>query len=911
MTLNAGTQLGPYEIVEPLGAGGMGEVYRARDPRLDRDVALKILPDSLARDPERVLRFQREARLLASLSHPNIAAIHGFEKSGGKSFLVLECVEGETLAQRLKRGALAVDETLGACKQIAEALEAADERGIIHRDLKPANVMLTPDGVVKVLDFGLAKAFVGEGKDHLCPSPSEIAESPTITAEYTRPGVVLGTAAYMSPEQARGKPLDKRTDIWSFGVVLYECLGGRKPFEGETSTDLIAKILERDPDWTGLPGDTPPAVLLLLKRCLQKDRRLRLHDIGDARIEIEEAMNDPYVHRVTSPEVSRSTRRVLAVPWSITALIVIIVISLIVRDWIGSTTSVPRPVWRFAIDLPAEAPVAVADNPSVAVSPDGTRLVYVGRRAGGTQLYLRVIDEFSVAPIPGTEDGTGPFFSPDGKWLAYFDYRAGKLKKVPLRGGATIDVCDAPAYSRGASWGMDDVIVFTRGITAGLYIVSATGGTPQPLATPDFEKGEKSCRLPQILPGGKGVLFTMSTSDIDSYDEASVGVVLLETGERKILFRGGSNARYVPTGHIVYARAGSLMAVPFDLERIEVTGSPFQILKGVVTSDGFGCAQFGFSGDGTLIYVPGGPEIYYNRLVLVDRRGEVDPLPVNPGIHYSVRFSPDGQRLAIWTQAGNDDVWIYELGRGTMSRLTTAGWDNYFPTWSPDGSGVAFTSNRRGTADLFRVPTDGSGPAELLLESEHDLIPLSWSSDGKLLVYTQSEPAGRDDIWMLPVDGEGTPTRLVETQFREVSAALSPDDQWLAYTSNETGRDEVYVQAFPDPGRKWLISTRGGYTPFWGPDGEALELFYRNGNKMMLVPIKAKPTFSAGTPRTLFEFKELAVNVERYRVFDIAPDGQHFVMIQAGKESAPPTQLRVVLNWFEELRAKMATGTSE
>ncbi|MCH9034460.1 MAG: serine/threonine-protein kinase, partial [Planctomycetes bacterium] len=628
MTLSAGTEFGPYKIIAPLGAGGMGEVYRARDAKLDREVAIKVLPDTFARDPERIARFQREAKVLASLNHPSIAAIYGFEESDGKRFLVLELVEGETLAERLRGGVLPVDEALEVCKQIAEALEAAHEKGVIHRDLKPGNVMIRPDGSVKVLDFGLAKAF--SPIDEV--SPTQIAESPTITAAFTRPGVVLGTAAYMSPEQARGKPLDKRTDIWSFGVVLYECLGGRRPFEGETATDLIAKILERDPDWTGLPGDTPLTVQLLLKRCLQKDRKRRLHDIGDARIEIEEALSEPWVEKATLAGVSRPTRWGLAVPWSITALMVIIVISLIVRGWMGSTPSVPRLVWRFAIDLPAEAPVAVADNLSVALSPDGTRLVYVGERDGGTQLYLRVIDEFAVTPIPGTEDGTGPFFSPDGKWVGYFDYRAGKLKKVPLRGGGTIDICDAPPSSRGASWGMDDVIVFTRGITGGLYTVSATGGTPQPLATPDFEKGEKSCRLPQILPGGKGVLFTMSTSDIDSYDEASIAVVLLETGERKILFKGGSNARYAPTGHIVYARAGSLMAVPFDLERLEVTGPPFQILKGVVTSDIYGSAQFSFSGDGTLIYVPGGPEIYYSRLVLVDRRGEFHPLPVVPGI---------------------------------------------------------------------------------------------------------------------------------------------------------------------------------------------------------------------------------------------------------------------------------------
>ncbi|MCH7885006.1 MAG: serine/threonine-protein kinase [Planctomycetes bacterium] len=902
MTLSAGTEFGPYKIIAPLGAGGMGEVYRARDAKLDREVAIKVLPDTFARDPERIARFQREAKVLASLNHPSIAAIYGFEESDGKRFLVLELVEGETLAERLRGGVLPVDEGLEVCKQIAEALEAAHEKGVIHRDLKPGNVMIRPDGSVKVLDFGLAKAF--SPIDEV--SPTQIAESPTITAAFTRPGVVLGTAAYMSPEQARGKPLDKRTDIWSFGVVLYECLGGRRPFEGETATDLIAKILERDPDWTGLPGDTPLTVQLLLKRCLQKDRKRRLHDIGDARIEIEEALSEPWVEKATLAGVSRPTRWGLAVPWSITALMVIIVTSFIVRGWMGSTPSVPRLVWRFAIDLPAEAPVVVADTPSVAVSPDGTRLVYVGWRDGGTQLYLRVIDEFAVTPIPGTEDGTGPFFSPDGKWVGYFDYRAGKLKKVPLRGGGTIDICDAPPSSRGASWGMDDVIVFTRGITGGLYTVSATGGTPQPLATPDFEKGEKSCRLPQILPGGKGVLFTMSTSDIDSYDDATIAVVLLETGERKILFKGGSNARYAPTGHIVYARAGSLMAVPFDLERLEVTGSPFQILKGVVTSDMYGSAQFSFSGDGTLIYVPGGPEIYYNRLVLVDRKGEVDPLPVAPGIYKAVRFSPDGQRLAIHLQGGNEDVWIYELGRGTMSRLTTAGWDNQSPVWTPDGSRVAFQSNSRGSFDLFWIPADRSGPAELLLESEYGLRPLCWSSDGKLLVYTQSQPAGRDDIWVLPVDGEGTPRRLVETQFREAGAALSPDDRWLAYTSNETGQDEVYVQAFPDPGRKWLISTRGGSHPVWGPDAEALELFYRKGNKMMVVGIQTEPTFSPGAPKPLFELEDASF----LPPFDISPDGRHFVMIQKGEQSAPPTQLRVVLNWFEELKAKVPTGTS-
>ena len=900
MQLSEGTQLGAYETISPLGAGGMGEVYRAKDPRLDREVAIKILPDLLSKDPERVARFQREAKVLATLSHQNIAGIHGFEDSGQTRFIVLELVEGQTLADLLRAGPIQVVDALEMCMQVAEAVEAAHETNVVHRDLKPANIKVSPQGKVKVLDFGLAKALADEPS-----SGYDSANSPTITAQHTQQGVILGTASYMSPEQARGKPVDKRSDIWSFGCVLFECLAGSRAFGGETTSDISAKILEGQPDWPALPETVPANIRILLQRCLEKDPRQRLHDIADARIEIN-AVLDPSRTALThvDPIAAPPKRQRIALPWGLAAMLAIGAAWLGVRNW-RLPTPTQRVVSRSVIELATDTSLVIADNRSLAISPDGTRVVYLGERGNRVQLYLRPLDRFNAEPIRGTENGNGPFFSPDGQWVAYFDYAAGKLKKAPLPGGGAVDICDAPPSSRGGSWAANGSIVFTRGISGGLYTVAENGGPVQALAIPDVDKGEKSYRLPQFLPGGGAVLFTISKSDISSYDDAQIAVVSLDTGQVTVVCKGGANPRYLPSGHLVYARAGSLVARPFDVNRLEVTGPPIEVLKGVVTSDAYGSAQFGLSYTGSLVYASGGPELYYNRLILVDRDGQAHPLPANADLFNAARWSPDGKRLVLQVSAGNDNLWIYNVSRGTLSRLTTGGGDSYWPVWTPDGQRVAFASNRKGTNDIYWMPADRSGAGELLMDHQYDVTPMAFTPDGKHLIFTQHEPATLSDIWMRSV-ADGEPQRLVGTSFEEADAVLSPDGRYMAYTSNETSRPEVYVQAFPDGGRRWLISTGGGDLPVWGRDPDNLELYYRNANRLMVVGVQTDPNFSAESPEMLLEFAD-PLNLLS-NGYDVSPDGKQFVMIEEGTQDSAPTQLRLVTNWFEELRTRVPIG---
>jgi len=800
-----GKTISHYKVLKKLGEGGMGVVYRANDTKLGREVAIKVLPEEFERDLERLARFEREAKLLASLNHSNIAAIYGLEEHESLHFLVLEVVRGDTLAERVTTKPLEVQEALEICSQIAEALEAAHEKGIIHRDLKPSNVKVTPEGKVKVLDFGLAKAF--EAADYGGISVVDPSKSPTITIGTSKSRIILGTAAYMSPEQARGKPLDKRTDIWSFGCVLYEVLTGRQAFKGETISDTIAAILEHEPDWEALPKVTPVKIRDILRRCLQKDINRRFRDIADIRIEIEEVLSEVSAPLPATPETEGESLPIKRLrPAFLKGLVAglaigTIVTGIILWNLMRTTLSEQQAVGRYTIDLPPEAPVEIYDLPSVALSPDGTSLVYAADRGESSQLYLRDIKQLEAKPIPGTERAHGPFFSPSGEWVGYFDYEAGKLMKVSLRGGAPIVICKAPPNSRGASWGSDDSIVFTRSYNSGLYRVPAVGGTLQVITTLDPEKKEKTHRFPQILPDGKTVLFTIGTSEFTSYDDARIAIVSLKTGKRKTLVEGGTNARYAPSGHIVYARAGSLMAVPFNLKQLKVIGSPVRILEGVVTSDAFGAAQFNFSPNGSLIYVTGGPEAYYTKLVWVDRKGDIQSLPVTPRIFNRVSNSPDGKRLALQFGGGNEDVWIYEIEREILTRLT-AGWDDQRPIWTPDSNRVTYQNTRGELYTLFWKPADGSAPAEKLITGEHNVWPDSWSPDGKMLAFTERHPSTGMDIWVLPTEGEGEPQLFLQTSFNETQAKFSPDGRWIAYTSDESGQYEVYVRPFPGPGRK-------------------------------------------------------------------------------------------------------------
>ena len=875
-----GRTLGHYRIEAKLGAGGMGEVFLAADTKLGREVAIKVLPPEFARDPQRLARFEREARVLASLNHPHIAAIHGFEQSDGIHFLVLEYVPGETL-----HGPLPVEETLDVARQIGEALEAAHEKGVVHRDLKPANIKITPEGNVKVLDFGLAKALADE-------PASDPSQSPTLSAAPTRAGVILGTASYMSPEQARGKPLDTRTDIWSFGCVLYELVTGRQAFNGETVTDIIAAVVGKEPDWTALPASTPAGLERLLRRCLEKDARRRLRAIGDGQILLEEPPTP-----ARRPEGVR--RRML--PWALAGTLAVVAAVALGSLWRSATA--PQPITRTVVTLPPGDRLAAALQTAMSISPDGSRLVYAASRGGASQLFLRRMDQLEGAPIPGTEGAGEPFFSPDGEQVGFC--AGGKLKKVLVSGGAPLALCDAP-NCRGASWGPDDTIVFTPSGSSGegLSLVSANGGAPQALTKPDSKNREHSHRWPQFLPGGKAVLFTVYAGV--NPDQGRIAVVRLDTGERLVLFEGASYGRYVPTGHLVYARSGGLLAAPFDPARLQITGRQFPVLEGVANT-ATGAAQFGFSGSGSLVYVPGRMGILARTLVWVDRKGTAVLATKLQRPFVAPRLSPDGRKLAIHLfAAANTDVWIYEFGRETLTRLTFEAGDEAIPVWTPDGSRVAYRSNSSGAMNLFWKPADGSGAPDRLTTSNNSQNPGAFSPDGRWLAFDESGPSL--DIWVLPMEGpEGAPRKpspFLQTPFAEWGARFSPDGRWLAYSSNESSQFEVYVQPFPVPGPagapKWQVSTEGGSEPVWARNGR--ELFYRNGDKLMAVDVTLRPSFSRGNPRLLFQGDYFAlVHLTNY---DVSPDGQRFLMLKETGAEAAASQINFVQNWFEDLKRR-------
>ncbi len=885
-----GRELAHYHVTEKLGAGGMGEVWRARDTRLHRDVALKFLTAAFAGDRERLARFEREAQLLAALNHPNIAAIHGFEESDGQRFLVLEYVPGETL-----KGPLPPEEVLPIVHQLIDALEEAHEKGIVHRDLKPANIKITAEGKVKVLDFGLAKALVGDPIDEVA------SNSPTLAATaLTRGAMLLGTAAYMSPEQARGKNVDKRADIFAFGSVLYEMLTGKQAFGGETISDSLAAILTKEPDRALLPADTYQNFGRLLDRCLQKDPKKRLRDIGEARIILDEKQPELTAKAPRRQEESRFPWRlgVLAV----NALVLIALALLHFRE----TPPPPRTVTHFTVPL-AQAGL----SPRVAISRDGTRLAYLGGPPPGL-IHLRFMDQLDARPIAGTEGALGQFFSPDGQWLAFYQGRA--WKKVQVIGGATITLVEnAPSFSIG-SWSADGNIIL--GVTgSGLFRVSAAGGKPEVLTTPDPKKGERNHNWPEILPGGQAVLFTIGTGA--SFDDARIAVLSLQTGEQRVLVAGGTFARYVPTGkhergtgHLVYWRAGSVFAVPFDLRTLQVTGSPVPVVEGVLGRPGLGVAYYAFSDTGTLVYAPGGSLGGGTSLTWVDRQGKAEPLAAPQRDYAALRLSPEGQRIAvsIGRRGERSDIWVYDLARGTLSRLTSQG-DNSAPVWTPDGKRVTFRNNQEGKFTLSWAPADGSAPPETLAGLESRGTPDEWSPDGKLLLYSTGGGSGdpQRDLYLLPGPGASAgdrkPRPFLQTPSAENDGAFSPDGRWIAYVSDESQRPEIYVRPAGTGGGKWPVSTDGGNLPRWSRNGR--ELFYRNRNSVMAVTIEPGPTFRAGTPKLLFEHRSPV------SAYDVSPDAKRFVMVQAPgaePEAGAAHQVHIVLEWFEDIRRRVRAG---
>ena len=902
MALNVGSRLGPYAVSAKIGEGGMGEVYRAKDTKLDRDVALKVLPEAFTQDPDRLARFEREAKVLASLNHPNIAAIYGLEEAEGIRALVLELVEGPTLADRIKQGAIPLDEALPIAKQIAEALEAAHEAGVIHRDLKPANIKVRDDGTVKVLDFGLAKA--------LDPNPEgDPSQSPTLTAAATQMGVIMGTAAYMSPEQARGKPVDKRADIWAFGCVLYEMLTGKMAFHGEDVSLTLASVMKSDLNVTRLPPDVPATVRTVLRRCLEKDPKQRVHDIADVRL----AMAGAFETTVSAPS-EPFVAPTLSV-WQRHVTIAVAVLAALAVGGFGVwslTRPAPRPVSRALLTQPPFLPTASTFDINVALTPDGTRVVYRGLVDGQPHLFVRPLATLEATPLTGLGGNPrSPFISPDGGWVGFFD-ASGGLQRVSILGGPPVAVANIPTLPRGASWGPDDAIIFATMTTdSGLFRVPMGGGELEVLTTPDLERGELNHLWPETLPGGKAVLFTILTSG--GTRDLQIAVLSLESGHYDVLFPGGGTPRYVPTGHIVYGVGGTLRAVGFDLDSLTVTSDPVPIVEDVFIGLN-GAANFDLSNDGSLVYITGAGGDTHD-LVWVDREGQEMPVAgVEPDRYLSVRLSPDGRRLAfsLFRETGND-IWTVDIARGTASLVTTTpNADEHYTLWTADGEHLVFQSNRnnRNQWELFRKRADGTGEAELLLSREDDvidLVPESVMLDGTKLFFSETrarEGAGLDrNIGVLDLE-RGEAEILIDDDFESHQAAISPDGRWLAYSSDLSGVQEVYVVEFPCLGGREVISINGGGNPVWSADGT--ELFYMSldGRQVLSVPVTSEAGLTPGTPRVVFE-GSYRPPVSPITSFHMDADGERFVAIKA----APASQAQLVLvqNWFEELKRLVPT----
>ena len=884
-----GQALGHYRIEAKLGAGGMGVVYRARDTRLNRDVAIKVLPEAFARDPERLARFEREARVLASLNHQNIAAIYGFENDRQEclSYLVLEYVPGEIL-----RGPLPLEEALDAARQLAEALDAAHEKGVVHRDLKPANIKITPEGKVKVLDFGLAKALAEE------PS-GDPAQSPTLSLAATRVGTLLGTAAYMSPEQARGRPLDRRTDIWSFGCVLYEILAGRSAFGAGNITDTIAAVVTREPDWSALPPETPPGVGALLRRCLEKDTERRLRDIGDARLWLEETPAATAPATAPGPSLAARRRRPLAwvVAWVVGCVLALALASVC---WIHFRETPPAArVVRFLLSAPENG----AFTSPAAVSPDGTRLVFAAQTPGRQHvLWIRPIHSLTAQPLAGTDGAAHPFWSPDGRFVGFF--AESKLKKIdvgaPSAPGPPQTLCSAP-NGRGGSWNREGTILFAPAPQTVIHRVPAAGGEPVALTALDTARQENSHRWPHFLPDGRRFLYFARSAQAD---QSGVFVASLEApANRKRLVGSTSNAAYAATGsrgagHLLFLRERTLMAQAFDLARLEPAGEPFLVAGQVSPATPTMAAGFSVSEGGVLAYGVLSAGLI-GQLAWFDRSGRRIQAIGQTGTLFFQRLSPDQKRVAVTVvdqSAALFDIWLIELARGIHSRFTFNG--GLAPVWSPDASRLAYSS----FGAVYLKPASGAGDAELVAKPS-GLPPgglSDWSPDGRFLVCGLDDPKTKTDLWVLPLSGDRKPQVFLRTPSTESGARFSPDSRWIAYTSDESGRDEVYVQPFPRREGKWQVSTQGGNAATWRSDGK--EMFYLAADgKLMVVPIKAASGFEAGTPVALFDGPGVRFAGVTERQFDVSTDGRRFLFATPLDRAAASDPLTVVVNWTAEL----------
>jgi Tol biopolymer transport system component len=888
--LEEGTHLGPYETLSPLGAGGMGEVYRATDRRLGREVALKLLPDDFARDGERRARFEREARLLASLNHPNIATLYGLERVDGRDLLAMELVEGEGLDARIQRGAVPVADAVAIALQIAEALEAAHEKGIVHRDLKPANVKLTPDDHVKVLDFGLAKAWEGPGDG------AGLTNSPTITARHTAAGVILGTAAYMAPEQAAGAAADRRADIWSFGVVLWEMLTGHKLFEGETVSHVLASVLKDEVDLEALPGELPPRLRELVERCLRRKPKDRLQAIGDARVLLEEYLADPAAFARPAgpaPVVTASSPARRLAPWVVAGALAVALAAVLAAFTLKKPAQ--GPVVRFHI-TPPEA-LATVDAPRL--SPDGRTIAYDATDLKGvTQIWVRSLDDLAARPLAGTEGATRPFWSPDSRYLGFV--AGGKLKKVPLAGGPPQILADTPTGSDG-TWSTGGVILFDGQTSDPIRQVPATGGTPQPLVKPDPENGVATVAWPQFLPDGTHFLYT---ADRTKPNGRFLMVGSLDPKEApRTLMAVGSLVQYAPPGYLLYVRENSLLAQPFDPTAGQTHGEAVPLAEELGTNS-VGLADFSVSDNGTLVYRGGWTA--KRRLVWVDRSGKEVGDAGDPAVYGEMALSPDGRRLAVTIedpQSSNEDIWLRDLERGVTSRFTFAPGHDGAPVWSPDGASIVFSSDRDGgVPSLYIKSALGGGVAAPVYKSDALVLAQDWSRDGKWIAFNRQSEKTSWDIWTLAMSGpdKGKATPFVAGPFIELRPSFSPDAHWIVYQSNESGRPEVYVQPFPGPGGKWQVSTGGGHEPWWSGDGA--HIYYLSpASALMAVPVTTGATFTAGLPVQVCDVR-VQPGIFRNR-WVAARDGQRFLFLEPeGSNRVLP--MTVVMNWAETLKAR-------
>lgn len=893
MRLASGTRLGAYEILSALGAGGMGEVYRARDTRLGRDVALKVLPEVLARDPGRMARFKREAQVLAAINHSNIAAIHGFEESDGVHALVMELVEGTTLSERLKYGALPPDDSLAFAKQIAEALEAAHDHGFIHRDLKPANIKVTADGAVKVLDFGLAKALTAEDP------ASNVSNSPTLTIAATQAGVIMGTAAYMSPEQAKGKSVDRRADIWAFGCVLYEMLSGTQAFTGETVTDVLAGVVRADPDWDAIPAAVPTRIRGLIGRCLVKDPKHRLQAIGEARIAIEEAIEGDASVDLPRSEVRDGIKPLLlhrALPWALTTGVFFAV-----SVWLALDAALrkpnPQPSIRASIGLPVN--VVQPSEGFFSISPDGRRLAFVAVATSGTggrgQIWVRPLDSLTAQPLAGTEGAEYPFWSPDSRFIGFF--AEGKLKKTDSSGGPAQTICDAPD-GRGGAWGPSGTIVFAPGVFTGIFQVASIGGTPAPLTSPS-DPGD-SDRFPSFLPDGRHVLFLRLAG---SGRKDQVSVASLEAKDVKTITEVHSNAVYDHSGYLLYQREGNLVAQRFDPDKFSLSGDSFPVVEQLESNSGTGAAFFSVSSDGMLVY-QSGEMSNKAQLTWFDRDGKRLGTLGGPAQIFYFAASPDGKRVAasVSDPAGRGSLWMFDATRGIASRFTFTDTDDDWPIWSPDNKQVAYTSDRGGRLEIYLKAANGMESEKPLVTGEGESMATDWSRDGRYLAYqTQSRATSQFDLWIFPMTGDQKPFPFMATKANEMAGKFSPDSRWFAYVSDETGRYEVYVVPFPGRSGKWQVSSSGGGSPFWAAGGAELDYFTPD-HKWMAVEVNSRGSdFSIGATKTLFDGKPIPgfAGGAQHHLW-VTPDGKRLLLPVEGENASVPFTL--VTNWFTAIK---------